>query len=100
MVDAAVKTEMHIKRKERQKDVKVGRNCTQQKKKDNPSGGHLGKMIEKEEFETWLFEDAILHHGWGTSKRLNLTVAKIMGLSFTWYRDFTVIMMSLAPISQ
>ena len=99
MVDAAVKTGMHIKRKERQKDVKVRRGCTQQKKY-NPSGGHLGKMIETEEFETWLFEDAILHHGWGTSKRLNLTVAKIMGWYFTWYRDFTVIMMSLAPISQ
>lgn len=64
----------------------------------DPSGGHLGKRKENEEFETWFFEVAILHHGWGIYKRLDLAVAKIIGWHFKWCRVSAVIIMSLAPI--
>ena len=45
----------------------------------NPSGGHLGKKKENDEFETWLFDVAILHHGRGRCRKLDLAVANIIG---------------------
>ena len=45
----------------------------------NPSGGHLGKKKENDGFETWLFDIAILHHGRGTCRKLDLAVANIIG---------------------
>ena len=51
VVDAAVKTEMHIKQQERQNDVELEK-MHPVEGIYQPSRGHLGKGMDREEFET------------------------------------------------
>ena len=44
-----------------------------------PSRGHHGLKKGGEEFETWLFDVAILHHRWGTCEKLDLSTREIIG---------------------
>lgn len=70
VVSAAVKTEMHIKRKERERRRQIWESMRAVEEVYNPSWAHLGKRKENEEFETRLFDIAILHHGRGISKEI------------------------------